>query len=102
MATRLNVRCACGERLIDPPLVTVNICDTDPGLSFYSFPCDVCGYVRRPATQEVMHVLWDAGVGWAHFTVPLEVVEPHGIVPLTAEDLTGSPFDWDTLVEDVA
>ena len=102
MATRLRVCCPCGEQDIDPPLLTVQICDTDPAFSYYEFPCDVCGYVRRPASPSVIYVLRDVGVGWAHFTVPLEVVEPHTGPQLTAEDLTGSPFDWDAIVGDVA
>lgn len=86
--TTVVVRCdQHGQFEVPIHAVTLNVCTTDPALSYYTFPCLRCGIVQRPADLRITAILYGANVRLIHWTVPAEALEPHSGPAITWDDL---------------
>lgn len=103
-ATRIRATCPdCGEVELGVPDVTLRAtCARDHG--FYGFICPSCTHpVNKPADERVVALLIGGGVEPLRWDFPAELLEQHGGIPLTYDDildlhlLLDAPDFWERL-----
>lgn len=91
-----TVKASCplhGEVTVPIAAVQLHICANVDDQSYYTFPCDTCGQVTKPACHTVVSILVSGGVRPHTFRVPAEALELHTGPALTNSDLADFTID---------